>query len=90
MDLSKAFDKINHSLLLVKLKVYGFSDKVLSLLQSYLSNRFQRSRINGSFSGWNEVITRVPQGSIIQAVLLISVFEQRLSFLTSYFMTNDH
>ena len=49
MDLSKAFDTINHSLLLAKLKAYVFSDQALSLLQNYLWNRFQRSIINGSF-----------------------------------------
>ena len=64
MDLSKAFDTINHSLLLAKLKAYGFSNQALSLLQSYLYKSFQRSIINGSFSSWDEVITGVPQGSI--------------------------
>ena len=48
VDLSKAFDTINHSLLLAKLKAYGFSNQALSLLQSCLCNRFQRSTINGS------------------------------------------
>ena len=43
MDLSKAFNAINHSLLLANLKVYGFSNEAFSLLQSYLCNRFQRS-----------------------------------------------
>ena len=62
MDLSNAFDTINHSLLLAKLKVYGFSDQALSILYSYLCNRFQRSKINGSFSGCNEVTTGVPRG----------------------------
>ena len=58
-DLSKAFGT---SLLLVKLKTYGFSNQALSLLQSYLCNRFQRSIINDLFSSWNEVIIGVPQG----------------------------
>ena len=61
MDLSKAISKI----LLAKLKAYGFSNQALRLLQSYLCNRFQRSTINSSFSSWNEVITGVPQGSIL-------------------------
>ena len=56
---------INHSLLLAKLKAYGFSDQTLSSWQSYLCSRFQRSIINRSFSRWNEVITGVPQGSIL-------------------------
>ena len=53
MDISKAFDTINHSSLLAKLKAYGFSNQALSLLRSYLCSRFQRSIINGSFSSWN-------------------------------------
>ena len=43
MDLSKAFDTINHSLLLAKLNAYGFSNQALRLLQSYFCSRFQRS-----------------------------------------------
>ena len=57
MDLPKAFGTINHSFLLAKLKPYGFSNQALSLLQSFLCNRFQKSIINGSFSSWNKVIT---------------------------------
>ena len=82
MNLSKAFDTINHTLLLAKLKAYGFSNQALSLLQSYLCIRFQRSVINGFFSSQNEVITGVPQGSIL-GLLLFNIFLNDILFLVS-------
>ena len=65
MDLSKAFDTINHSLLLAKLVVYRFSRTSLNLKQNYFCNRQQRIPINGSFSDWTEVIRAVSQDSIL-------------------------
>ena len=46
MDLSKAFDTLNHDLLLAKLHAYGFDRDSLKVLHSYLSNRYQRTKIN--------------------------------------------
>ena len=64
MDLSKAFGTINHDLLLAKLHVYGFHKKSLLLIKNYLSNRWHRTRINMSFSSWEELLSGVPQGSV--------------------------
>lgn len=65
MDLSKAFDTINHDLLIAKLHAYGFSESSLLFIHSYLKNRFQRTRINSSFSEWLPLQVGVPQGSIL-------------------------
>ena len=61
-DLSKAFDCIDHELLIAKLNPYGFSLTALKLMHSYLSNRKQRTKINSSYSSWLEIIFGVPQG----------------------------
>ena len=63
-DLSKAFDCIDHGLLIAKLDAYGFEQAALALTSSYLSNRKQRTKVNNNLSNWNEVTTGVPQGSI--------------------------
>ena len=50
MDLSKAFDTLNHDLLIAKLHAYGFQHDALKLLHSYLSKRWHRTKVNTSFS----------------------------------------
>ena len=69
MDLSKAFDTLNHDLLIAKLHAYGFSIKSLCLIKSYLSNRWQRTKVNSTFSTWSELIIGVPQGSVLGPLL---------------------
>ena len=60
MDLSKAFDTINHELMIAKLKAYGFDNSALEIISSYLSDRWQRTKINSSFSSWEELLCGVP------------------------------
>ena len=64
-DLSKAFDCILHDLLIAKLHAYGFSIESLRLINNYLSNRKQRTKIDSQFSSWEDIIFGVPQGSIL-------------------------
>ena len=58
MDLSKAFDTLNHKLLLCKLKAYGFNKNALAFIQSYFTNRHQRTKVGDKFSKMAENFSR--------------------------------
>ena len=68
-DFSKAFDSLSHELIIAKLNAYGFSLPALKLVQNYLSKRLQRTKINQSYSSWEEILFGVPQGSILGPIL---------------------
>ena len=72
-DLSKAFNCFPHHLLLAKLNAYGFSLPALRVVQNYLSNRKQITKINSEFSPREEILFRVPQG-LISGPLLFNIF----------------
>ena len=71
LDFSKAFDLVNHSILLHKLKVYRFSEQTLSLLNSYLLGRTQKVRIGKFTSEKCNILAGVPQGSVLGPLLFI-------------------
>ena len=68
MDLSKAFDVIDHDLLLAKLKAYGVGERRFVLFKDYLSGRQQRVKIGDTFSNRKGFIRGVPQGSVLGRV----------------------
>ena len=80
MDLSKAFDTINHDLLIAKLGAYGLETDALRYMKSYLTNRKQRVRVNKTFNEWERITTGMLQGSI-SGPLLFNIFLNDLFLL---------
>ena len=72
-DLSKAFDCLPHDLIIGKLKAYRFDKPPLQFLQSYLSDRQQRTKIGNTYSSWKDISLGLPQGSIL-GPLLFNIF----------------
>ena len=68
-DLSKAFDCLSHNLLIAKFNAYGFDNKAVRFVYDYLASRKQRSKISDTYNSGKEILSGVPQGSILGPIL---------------------
>ena len=71
LDFRKAFDSVPHRRLIKKLEGYGITGNLLKWLKNFLNDRKQRVVINGKFSKWSDVLSEIPQGSILGPLLFI-------------------
>ncbi len=71
LDLQKAFDTVDNSILLMKLRASGLGDDITMWLQSYLSDRKQLVDVSGTFSSSENISCGVPQGSILGPLLFL-------------------
>ncbi len=82
LDCAKAFDKVPHKRLMVQLKGHGVDGKVLEWIGLLLAGRRQRVVLNGASSGWKDVLSGVPQGSVLGPILFL-VFIKNVDVMAS-------
>ena len=89
MGLSKACDTLNHKPLIAKLEAYGLDSETSSFLQSYLTERYQCTRIDNALSEWESLIAEVIQGFILKP-LLFNIFINDVFFFRRKYDLCDH
>ena len=71
IDFSRAFDCIDHNILISKLKLYGLDSKAVSFISSYFNNRYQCTKVDGHVSSLSKVTYGTAQGSILGPLIFI-------------------
>ena len=92
IDLKKAFDSVSHEIILKKLECLGIRGQLYNWFNSYLTNRYQFTEVNGETSSKGKICCGVPQGSLIGVLLFkiqINDMHQCLKFCNSILYADD-
>ena len=72
LDYQKAFDKVPHQILILKLKAHGIGNDVINWIEKWLTHRRQRVIVDGDISNWKSVLSGVPQESVLGPILFLT------------------
>ena len=83
LDFQKAFDSVPHKCLIRKLAAYGVTGKILRWIETFLTDRKQIVCVEGSLSNWEDVLSGIPQGSVLAPTLIVVFINDMPDEITS-------